>query len=96
MDALLVPTSEFMYGIILTLFERFKITAPMLSDLLRNKLPMNFDLLHPADRKLLRVTTDNSDHLKECEYGDLVVFMDGSKTDLGVGAAAVYFQYPDL
>ena len=44
----------------------------------------------------LRVTTDNSDHLKECEYGDLVVFTDGSKTDLGVGAAAVYFQYPDL
>ena len=41
-----------------------------------HKLPSEFDLLHPADRKLLRS----------------IVFTDGSKTDLGVGATAVYCQ----
>ena len=35
-------------------------------------------------------------HLLECSPGDLVAYSDGSKTDNGVGASAVVYQFPDL
>ena len=62
----------------------------MLEHVIHNKLPSGIDILHPSDTKPLKVTA------KDDNFGDLVIFTDGSNTDLGVGASAIFFQYPDI
>ena len=93
---LLTPSSEYMYITNQLLFAKHKISDSMLRDLFLNRLPLGPDLTHPATYKSLRVTLDKSDHLLDCLPGDLVAYTDGSKTEHGVGASAVLFQYPNL
>ena len=52
--------------------------------------------IKPWDRQTLRVTLDGNNHLNECNLGDLVAYTDGSKTENGVGASVILYQYPDL
>ena len=80
-----------------------------LNTLLTNKLNLPQDLLtsfyhdsktrietEPWHRQRIRVTLDGSEHITECNPGDLVAYSDGSKTEEGTGASAILYQYPNL
>ena len=70
---LIQPTLEFLYAILHNLiFNKYQISDNMLRDLFLNKLIIGPEVLHPAKSTYLKVTLDNSDHLKQCNPGDLI------------------------
>ena len=94
LNELLTPKTDNSFRLRALLLEKLGISGDQLC-VLHSSAKTN-ENTKPWERVRLRVTLDGNNRFAEFQSGDLVAYSDGSKTEEGVGASAVLYQFPDL